>query len=65
MYELYLSEARPQWNLVDQRGPVPTTLSGMLRQPVPLMHKLYAMWLATYPDEPEVESKADAVAIEG
>lgn len=54
MYEWYVGQARPAWNIEEPRGPVPPTTVGMLRLPVPLARLLYELWLETFPsDEPD------------
>lgn len=48
LYEFVEPNARLTWNLVDPRGPVPPTVGGMLRLPVPLMFQLIDLWTETY-----------------
>jgi hypothetical protein len=50
---------RPVWNLVDPKGPVPATESGMLTVRVALMLRLLNLWTDTYLPEPEPDPVAE------
>lgn len=48
LYEHFASLARPVWNVVNPRGPVPPTVAGMLVIPIPLVIALIDLWTETY-----------------
>lgn len=63
MYEFYEAEARPAWNIEDQRGPVPPNLGGLLHLPLELSILIYTMWMQTFPAvEAEVTPEAEPEA---
>lgn len=47
MFELFIAEARPTWDLVDHRGPIPATPVGMGRLPTPLFMSMVDLWTDT------------------
>lgn len=47
MYELLVSEAQLTWDIADHKGPVPVSVSGMLRLPLNLGLAIYLGWLET------------------
>ncbi len=47
LYELFVAEAQPIWDILDHRGPVAATASGMLRLPVALGVSIISGWLDT------------------
>lgn len=55
LYELFVSEAQPTWDIADHKGPVPATAAGMLRLPLSLGLSIVSGWLET------ITPKASAV----
>jgi len=59
VYEQFVTEGQPTWDIVDHRGPVPATAAGMLRLPLPLGLRIVELWSETFaPVEAEAESTA-------
>lgn len=63
LYELVVTEARPTWDILDHRGPVPATSAGMLRLPADLGLGICTGWLETLPVEKD--TAVDAVVPPG
>lgn len=51
LYAFVEAHARPVWNLVNAKGPVPATAGGMLLVPVPLLLAFVDQWADTFPTE--------------
>lgn len=49
LYDFYIAQARPAWNLEDPKGPVPATSAGLFRVPTDLTLRLYDLWVSTFP----------------
>lgn len=60
LYERFVAEALPSWDILDHRGPVPATVSGALRLPFELGVLIVAGWLETF-DQEEAAEPASAV----
>jgi hypothetical protein len=52
VYTHFLAEAQPTWQIVDHRGPVQTTVAGMLRLPVALGVGLASDWIERFAAAP-------------
>lgn len=66
LYELVAQEARPTWDIIDHRGPVPPTSTGMLRLPDEIGLVIVTGWLDTLPVPEEAKGTAvDAVVPPG
>lgn len=59
LYPFFLGEAQPVWDIADHRGPVPVSVVGMYRLPIPLALRIVDGWLETF--EPDKPSAVDAV----
>jgi hypothetical protein len=57
LYQQFIIEAQPSWDIVDHRGPVPTTVRGMARLPLDLQVSILGRWRDTYvvAEKPERE----------
>ena len=55
-----VAEAQPVWDIVDHRGPIPVSETGMLRLPHTLLLEIHAAWLATFSAE-QPASAVDAL----
>jgi hypothetical protein len=57
LYEQFVFEAQPTWDIADHRGPVPTTARGMARIPLDLQLAILAGWVDSYvvAEKPERE----------
>lgn len=42
---VFVAEAQPSWDLSDHRGPIPPTLSGLWRLPLPLALRFIDEWV--------------------
>lgn len=47
-YRCFVYEAQPTWDIVDHHGPVPQTVAGMLRLPVPMGIAFIHAWASTF-----------------
>lgn len=63
-YEFFVAEAQPTWDLIDHRGPVPATVSGLLRLNHMHVLGLVAEWAGTLQTEPPTTA-ADELLPEG
>jgi hypothetical protein len=48
LYEQFIFEAQPTWDIADHRGPVPATARGMARIPLDLQLAILAAWVDSY-----------------
>lgn len=62
LYEYVVAEAQPTWQLLDHKGVVPPTASGMMRLPLPIAFALIREWLDT---AREKATAADAMLPDG
>lgn len=60
LYELFVREAQPSWDIADHLGPIAPTATGMARLPVTLAMQITMAWLGTL-DVEESEEPATAV----
>jgi len=49
LYECFVDEAQPTWDLVDHRGPIAQSVGGMFRLPVDLGLRFVGGWADTLP----------------
>lgn len=52
LYEFFVAEAQPTWDLMDHRGPIQPTAGGMLRLPIALGLALVEGWAGTLEPTP-------------
>ena len=64
LWEQFIAEAQPSWDIVDNRGPVPATAAGMARLPLTLSIAICSMWLNSLVVE-EVEEEEDRESVPG
>lgn len=64
IFERFLLEAQPTWDIADHRGPIPVTVRGMARLPLSISLGMFNQWLGSLPvaqEEDQPESAVDAV----
>ena len=60
LFDLFVREAQPQWDIVDSQGPVPTTARGMSRLPLVLSLGIVSLWAMSLPvEKAEAEEQAE------
>lgn len=55
-FEMIVAEARPTWDIVDHKGPVPVTVAGFMRLPMPLALAIFDGWTDTLLARDKVDS---------
>ncbi len=48
LYDLFIAEAQPTWEIIDHRGPVTPTKAGLIRLPLVTALGLIEGWLETH-----------------
>lgn len=57
LFDLFVREAMPTWEIVDPHGSVPTTAEGMLRLPLAMTMQMVEGWLDTAEEKPTAADK--------
>jgi len=60
LYAFIVEEARPSWDFVDHRGPIPATVDGFQRLPLPIALTIVDRWVATLPAAAPSDAPSDA-----
>lgn len=55
LFEVFVREAMPQWDIADHLGPIPATVAGMRRLPLTLQSSILDQWIQSLEEEEEAE----------
>lgn len=55
LYEFFVAEAQPTWDIGDHRGAIPNTAAGMMRLPLALASSIISQWQDSLPKAPAAD----------